>query len=44
MFNNYLFSVEERFLRYVQIDTQSDPYSEILSRVPQNSLTFPAFS
>jgi tripeptide aminopeptidase len=28
MFNNYLFSVKERFLRYVQIDTQSDPYSE----------------
>lgn len=28
MFNNYPFTVLERFLRYVQIDTQSDPYSE----------------
>ena len=28
MFNNYRFTVLERFLRYVQIDTQSDPYSE----------------
>ena len=28
MFNNYHFSALERFLRYVQIDTQSDPYSE----------------
>ncbi|TAG99680.1 MAG: peptidase T [Sphingobacteriales bacterium] len=28
MFNNYRFSVAERLLRYVQIDTQSDPYSE----------------
>ena len=25
MFNDYSFSVQERFLRYVQIDTQSDP-------------------
>lgn len=25
MFENYVFTVEERFLRYVQIDTQSDP-------------------
>lgn len=28
MFNNYRFTVLERFLRYVQIDTQSDPYSK----------------
>jgi tripeptide aminopeptidase len=27
MFENYAFSVAERFLRYVQIDTQSDPQS-----------------
>lgn len=27
MFNDYNFSVAERFLRYVQIDTQSDPKS-----------------
>jgi tripeptide aminopeptidase len=27
MFNNYTFTVAERFLRYVQIDTQSDPLS-----------------
>ena len=27
MFNNYQFSVSERFLKYVQIDTQSDPES-----------------
>ncbi|HTI89219.1 MAG TPA: peptidase T [Puia sp.] len=27
MFENYSFSVAERFLRYVQIDTQSDPQS-----------------
>ncbi|PUZ29631.1 peptidase T [Chitinophaga parva] len=27
MFNNYAYSVTERFLRYVQIDTQSDPLS-----------------
>lgn len=27
MFNNYSFTVQERFLRYVQIDTQSDPKS-----------------
>lgn len=27
MFENYVFTVEERFLRYVQIDTQSDPQS-----------------
>lgn len=28
MFNNYNFSVEDRFKRYVQIDTQSDPHSD----------------
>ncbi len=28
MFTNYHFTAAERFLRYVQIDTQSDPYSE----------------
>lgn len=28
MFAGYPFSVEERFLRYVQIDTQSDPHSD----------------
>jgi len=28
MFSNYQFTAAERFLRYVQIDTQSDPYSE----------------
>ncbi len=28
MFGNYDFTVTERFLRYVQIDTQSDPHSE----------------
>ncbi len=27
MFENYRFTAEERFLRYVQIDTQSDPQS-----------------
>jgi tripeptide aminopeptidase len=27
MFTNYSFSVKERFLKYVQIDTQSDPQS-----------------
>ena len=27
MFENYSFTVAERFLRYVQIDTQSDPQS-----------------
>ena len=27
MFDNYAFTVAERFLRYVQIDTQSDPQS-----------------
>ena len=28
MFDNYTFTVEERFLRYVRIDTQSDPQSK----------------
>ncbi|HEY1217241.1 MAG TPA: peptidase T, partial [Bryobacteraceae bacterium] len=28
MFENYTFTVAERFLRYVQIDTQSDPQSK----------------
>lgn len=28
MFNNYSFTVQERFMRYVQIDTQSDPQSD----------------
>src|ERR1700743_702205 len=28
MFENYAFTVGERFLRYVQIDTQSDPQSK----------------
>ncbi|HEY0273359.1 MAG TPA: peptidase T [Chitinophaga sp.] len=28
MFENYTYTVAERFLRYVQIDTQSDPLSE----------------
>ncbi len=28
MFNDYPFSVKDRFLKYVQIDTQSDPDSE----------------
>ena len=27
MGNLYQYSVEERFLRYVQVDTQSDPFS-----------------
>ena len=27
MFANYQFTASERFLRYVQIDTQSDPQS-----------------
>ena len=27
MFKNYQFTAAERFLRYVQIDTQSDPQS-----------------
>jgi tripeptide aminopeptidase len=27
MFENYRFTAAERFLRYVQIDTQSDPQS-----------------
>lgn len=28
MFNNYRFTVQEKFLRYVQVDTQSDPQSK----------------
>jgi tripeptide aminopeptidase len=28
MFDNYAFTVKERFLRYVTIDTQSDPHSK----------------
>ncbi|MBC7828818.1 MAG: peptidase T [Chitinophagaceae bacterium] len=28
MFDDYQFTVEERFLRYVQVDTQSDPLSK----------------
>jgi len=28
MFQNYNFTVAERFIRYVQIDTQSDPQSK----------------
>jgi tripeptide aminopeptidase len=28
MFNNYISTVQERFLRYVQIDTQSNPQSK----------------
>jgi tripeptide aminopeptidase len=28
MFANYTFTAAERFMRYVQIDTQSDPLSE----------------
>ncbi|HVU93923.1 MAG TPA: peptidase T [Puia sp.] len=28
MFENYTFTVEERFLRYVRLDTQSDPQSK----------------
>lgn len=28
MFDNYSFSVEQRFKRYVQIDTQSDPHAD----------------
>lgn len=28
MLKNYKNSAKERFLRYVQIDTQSDPYSD----------------
>jgi len=28
MFDNYTFTVEERFLRYVRLDTQSDPQSK----------------
>jgi len=28
MFDNYHFTVQEKFLRYVQIDTQSDPHSK----------------
>ncbi len=27
MFSKYVYTVTERFLRYVQIDTQSDPHS-----------------
>ena len=27
MFDNYEFTVAERFMRYVKIDTQSDPQS-----------------
>lgn len=27
MFDTYLFTVADRFLRYVQIDTQSDPHA-----------------
>jgi tripeptide aminopeptidase len=30
MFDNYTFTVEERFLRYVRIDTQSDPLSKTI--------------
>src|SRR6476661_10952715 len=28
MFHNYSFTASERFMRYVQIDTQSDPLSQ----------------
>src|SRR5687768_15402759 len=28
MFKNYRFTASERFMRYVQIDTQSDPLSD----------------
>jgi tripeptide aminopeptidase len=28
LFKKYTFTSTERFLRYVQIDTQSDPHSE----------------
>src|SRR6478736_5634278 len=28
MFSNYMFTAAERFMRYVQIDTQSDPHAE----------------
>ncbi len=28
MFSNYQFTASERFMRYVQMDTQSDPYSD----------------
>lgn len=28
MFSNYHFTAAERFMRYVQIDTQSDPLSQ----------------
>jgi hypothetical protein len=30
MFENYAFTVAERFIRYVQIDTQSDPQSKVI--------------
>ena len=29
MFDNYAFTVAERFIRYVQTDTQSDPQSAL---------------
>lgn len=39
MFKNYHFSVSDRFLRYVQIDTQSDPQSDTFpSTVKQKNL------
>jgi tripeptide aminopeptidase len=30
MFQNYSFTVQERFIRYAEIDTQSDPQSKTI--------------
>ncbi len=41
MFDNYHFTAAERFLRYVQIDTQSDPYSNTFpSSEKQKNLSY----
>ena len=40
MFDNYSFTVAERLMRYVQIDTQSDPHSmSIPSTIKQKNLS-----
>lgn len=44
MFENYHFTAAERFLRYVQIDTQSDPYSNTFpSSEKQKNLSYLLF-
>lgn len=38
MFNDYQFTVTERFMRYVQIDTQSDPHSNTFPSTEKQKL------